>query len=101
MLDGNSSSGLTEVPSFCKGTVNIGDRQRGRLCAPSVINCPADNALISESIKHLFSPSFLALLPEVENPYGNGGASEVIVKTLEQRSFSDLLKKSFFDYSCL
>ena len=65
---GNSSSGLTEVPSFCKGTVNIGDRQRGRLCAPSVINCPADHALITESIQQLFSPSFLALLPEVENP---------------------------------
>ncbi len=98
---GNSSSGLAEVPSFCKGTVNIGDRQRGRLCAPSVINCSADNVSITESIHHLFSPSFLALLPEVKNPYGNGGASELIVKTLEQSSFCNLLKKPFFDLNCL
>ena len=98
---GNSSSGLAEVPSFHKGTVNIGDRQRGRLCAESVINCSADNASIIESIHQLFSPSFLALLPEVRNPYGDGGASAAIVNNLEQRSFDNLLKKPFFDLNCL
>lgn len=98
---GNSSSGLAEVPSFRKGTVNIGDRQRGRLCAASVINCSADNVSITESIQKLFSSSFLKLLPEVKNPYGDGGASEAIVKNLEQRSFDSLLKKLFFDVNYL
>lgn len=98
---GNSSSGLTEVPSFRKGTVNIGDRQRGRLCAESVINCPADHVLITEAIEHLFSPSFLKILPKVKNPYGDGGASATLIKILEQRSFDNLLKKPFFDLNCL
>ena len=94
---GNSSSGLTEVPSLKKGTVNIGDRQKGRLCADSVINCTSDHISISKSISKLFSSSFLNLLPKVKNPYGDGGASEAIVRTLEYRSFDDLLKKSFYD----
>jgi GDP/UDP-N,N'-diacetylbacillosamine 2-epimerase (hydrolysing) len=94
---GNSSSGLAEVPSFRKGTVNIGDRQRGRLCAASIINCPTDRASITKAIDHLFSPSFLATLPFVKSPYGNGGASVKIVKTLETVSFHNLLKKRFFD----
>ena len=98
---GNSSSGLLEVPSFRKGTVNIGDRQRGRLCAESVINCLADSVSITESIEHLFSPSFLAILPKVKNPYGDGGASAAIVNNLEQKSFDNLLKKSFFDLNYL
>jgi GDP/UDP-N,N'-diacetylbacillosamine 2-epimerase (hydrolysing) len=98
---GNSSSGLTEVPSFRKGTVNIGDRQRGRLCAASVINCSAEYASITESIQKLYSPSFQSLLPDVKNPYGDGGASTAIVSTLEHRSFDNLLKKSFFDLNCL
>ena len=95
---GNSSSGLTEVPSLKKGTVNIGDRQKGRLCADSVINCTSDHISISKSISKLFSSSFLNLLPKVKNPYGDGGASEAIVRTLEYRSFDDLLKKSFYDF---
>ena len=97
---GNSSSGLLEVPSFHKGTVNIGERQRGRLCAESVINCSADHASITESIRQLFSPSFLALLQGVTNPYGDGGASAAIIKILEERSFNNLLKKPFFDINC-
>ncbi|KZR85001.1 UDP-N-acetylglucosamine 2-epimerase [Synechococcus sp. MIT S9504] len=94
---GNSSSGLAEVPSFCKGTVNIGDRQKGRLRAESVIDCPADYRSIAKSIRHLFSSSFQAKLPKVSNPYGSGGASTAIVKILESQSLENLLKKRFFD----
>ena len=96
---GNSSSGLAEVPSFKKGTINIGDRQRGRLCAESVINCPADSIAITEAINQLFSASFLATLPTVKNPYGEGGASKAILNILEKRSFKNLLKKQFFDFN--
>jgi GDP/UDP-N,N'-diacetylbacillosamine 2-epimerase (hydrolysing) len=97
---GNSSSGITEVPSFHKGTINIGDRQRGRLRAASVIDCSADRMSISKAIDHLFSPAFLDSLPMINNPYGNGGASAAIVETLEKVSFDNLLKKCFFDIAC-
>jgi len=95
---GNSSSGLLEVPSFKKGTINIGDRQRGRLRAESVIDCEPDRASIRSSLEQLYSKEFEAQLINVENPYGNGGASEAIVKVLEQCSLDDLLKKSFYDH---
>lgn len=95
---GNSSSGLAEVPSFKKGTINIGDRQRGRLRAASVIDCEPERASITAALDELFSDDFQSKLPMVENPYGNGGASETIVHVLEQRSLDDLLKKRFYDY---
>lgn len=94
---GNSSSGLIEVPSFRRGTVNIGDRQRGRLRAASVIDCEPDRASIAAALDRLFSAEFRRQLETVENPYGNGGASEAIVKVLEEQSFHHLLKKSFHD----
>ena len=94
---GNSSSGLLEVPSFKKGTINIGDRQRGRSKAPSVIDCNPDRVLISKSLKRLYSAEFQKLLTTVENPYGTGGASERIVRILEGASVNELLKKGFFD----
>jgi len=94
---GNSSSGLAEVPSFKKGTINIGDRQRGRLKAASVIDCEPDRDSIRKALKQLYSPEFQKLLAKVENPYGKGGASERILKILEGASTNDLLKKRFFD----
>jgi len=94
---GNSSSGLAEVPSFMKGTINIGDRQRGRLKAASVIDCEPDRGSISKALELLYSPEFQSMLPTVKNPYGTGGASKKIVKILEGVSFNDLLKKTFFD----
>jgi GDP/UDP-N,N'-diacetylbacillosamine 2-epimerase (hydrolysing) len=94
---GNSSSGLAEVPSFKKGTINIGDRQRGRLRAASVIDCEPERAAIGNALSQLFSARFQARLPAVDNPYGNGGASEAIVKELERVDFDGLLKKCFHD----
>ena len=94
---GNSSSGLAEVPSFKKGTINIGDRQRGRLRAASVIDCEPDQDSIRIALKLLYSTEFQAQLPAVENPYGNGGASVAIVRRLESQSLDNLLKKRFYD----
>lgn len=93
---GNSSSGLAEVPSFKKGTINIGDRQRGRLRAASVIDCEPDKGSIRNALKLLYSPEFQAQLPVVENPYGNGEASGAIVQRLESQSLDNLLKKRFY-----
>jgi GDP/UDP-N,N'-diacetylbacillosamine 2-epimerase (hydrolysing) len=94
---GNSSSGLTEVPTFRKGTVNIGDRQRGRLKAASVIDCTPNRASITAALERLYSPAFRATLATVRNPYGDGGASERIVQTLRDVSLDDILKKRFHD----
>jgi GDP/UDP-N,N'-diacetylbacillosamine 2-epimerase (hydrolysing) len=94
---GNSSSGLAEVPSFKKGTVNIGDRQRGRLQATSVINCEPNKKSITDGINILYSPSFQVNLSQVRNPYGEGGASEKIVNTLKIINIKDIVKKAFYD----
>jgi GDP/UDP-N,N'-diacetylbacillosamine 2-epimerase (hydrolysing) len=94
---GNSSSGLAEVPSFRKGTVNIGDRQRGRLMADSVINCDPNRASISTAIETLYSEEFQANLFKVQNPYGDGGASEKIVAHLKNAELDGILKKRFYD----
>lgn len=94
---GNSSSGLAEVPSFKKGTINIGDRQRGRLKAASVIDCSPDKDSISEALERLYSVEFQKLLKIVENPYGNGGATNKVVQMLESLNLNNLLKKSFYN----
>ena len=71
---GNSSSGLLEVPSFKKGTINIGDRQKGRIRAQSVIDCEPDSKSILAAIEQMLSHKFKQRLETVENPYGLGGA---------------------------
>ncbi len=96
---GNSSSGLAEVPSFRKGTINIGDRQRGRLQAKSVIQCDPSRADISAAIQTLYSVSFQKSLNEVQNPYGDGGASEKVLAIIKQISLEGLAKKPFYDLS--
>ena len=94
---GNSSSGLAEVPSFRKGTINIGDRQQGRLQATSVINCQATRQSIGIAIRRLYSRDFQARLRQVRNPYGTGGASDKVVKFLKHCSLDGISKKAFYD----
>jgi GDP/UDP-N,N'-diacetylbacillosamine 2-epimerase (hydrolysing) len=96
---GNSSSGLAEVPSFKKGTINIGDRQRGRLQVESIINCEPNRESITAAFEQLYSKEFEAGLSQVRNPYGEGGASEKIVSVLKGYVISDLIKKVFHDLS--
>lgn len=94
---GNSSSGLVEVPSFRKGTINIGDRQRGRLQAASVINSAPTRQSITAALERLYDADFQASLSQVRNPYGEGGASEKIVAAIKSVAIDDLLKKRFYD----
>ena len=94
---GNSSSGLCEVPSFKKGTINIGDRQLGRLCASSVIGCEPNKLSIVAAIKKLYSEEFRANLRNVINPYGNGGSSELIVNIIEKYPLTKILKKKLLN----
>ena len=95
---GNSSSGLTEVPTFQKGTVDIGDRQRGRLRAESVIGCAPERRAIRRAIDEMYSASFQGRLQAVRNPYGDGGASTQIVSTLATARIDGILKKRFYDF---
>ena len=94
---GNSSSGLAEVPSFKKGTINIGDRQRGRLQASSVINCAPTRKNISAAFDKLYSPDFQKCLTNVTNPYGEGGASDKVVETIKNYDINGIVKKSFYN----
>ena len=94
---GNSSSGLTEVPSFKKGTINIGDRQRGRIKAESVIECEPNRGQIRLAIQRLFSEEFIHVAKQVVNPYGTGGVAEKIIAVLEDCRLDGILKKSFFE----
>ena len=94
---GNSSSGLIEVPSFRRGTINIGDRQKGRLRASSIIDCNADRVSISSALNRLFSDEFQEELLAVQNPYGDGSASDKVIRTLEDLPFERMLKKTFYD----
>jgi GDP/UDP-N,N'-diacetylbacillosamine 2-epimerase (hydrolysing) len=94
---GNSSSGLLEVPSFKKGTINIGDRQRGRIQAESVINCKPDYNSISSAIEQLYSKNFQSSLRGVVNPYGSGGASEKVVEVIREYPLHNIIKKTFYN----
>ena len=94
---GNSSSGLTEVPSFKKGTINIGARQLGRLQAQSVINCEPEQEEIRNAIAKLYSYDFRASLSTTSNPYGEGGASAKVVNVLRDVSLDGIIQKTFND----
>ncbi len=91
---GNSSSGLYEVPSFKKPTVNIGDRQKGRLMANSVINCRT----MASDVQTAIEKSFLMDCNHVENPYGDGRSSERIIEIIKSvHDLPSLIRKSFID----
>lgn len=94
---GNSSSGLTEAPSFKIGTINIGDRQKGRIKAESVIDCKSDKVSILEAFDKLYSVEFQNSLSNIKNPYGDGCASQKIVEVLKNVNLGNILKKSFYD----
>jgi len=91
---GNSSSGLYETPSFKIPTVNIGDRQKGRLQADSVINCEPVAKSICETIHAAFTKDCSAVI----SPFGDGEASQKIKAILKSACLDEkLLKKHFFD----
>ena len=94
---GNSSSGISEAPSFKIGTINIGDRQNGRIKAESVVDCLSNKKDIKRAIKKIYSTEFKNLLKDVKNPYGDGCASKKIIKVLKTVKLGNILKKTFFD----
>lgn len=98
MAIGNSSSGLLEVPSFKIPTVNIGDRQKGRLKAASVIDCGPKAEEISRSIERAQTIEFREICETVTNPYGDGNTSKKVVDAIVNMMSSEIdLKKKFYD----
>lgn len=100
---GNSSSGLSEVPTFHVPTVNIGDRQRGRVCGKTVISCGVAEKEITDAIQKALSQTFRNEICNEKNPYEKKGTSDAIVKILtENLNKNNIdLKKHFYDLADL
>ena len=85
---GNSSSGIIEAPACCVPTVNIGVRQQGRLTSDSVINCGPEKSSIESAITVALSKDYKNSKDKINNPYGQGNASEQIIALLKSLSFN-------------
>lgn len=96
---GNSSSGISEAPSFKIGTINIGDRQKGRLKSLSIIDCNPIASDITRSLDLLYSNNFKKIIENSQNPYESDGfASRKIIEILKEPNLDrNLLKKSFYN----
>ena len=94
---GNSSSGLLEAPSFNIGTIDIGDRQKGRIKADSVITCLPNKKSIDSAFNKLYSKGFQDIVHKVKSPYEKSGASKEIVNIIKYINLNDILKKPFYD----
>lgn len=98
MVIGNSSSGLSEVPSFGVPTVNIGDRQRGRLKPRSVIDCEPTKESIIQAIRKASSKEFRDLCIKCKNPYGDGKTTPKIVTAIDEMFTKGIdIKKKFYN----
>ncbi|MCK5820703.1 MAG: UDP-N-acetylglucosamine 2-epimerase (hydrolyzing) [Bacteroidales bacterium] len=94
---GNSSSGIIEAPSVKTATINIGNRQKGRLSAQSVIHTNPDPESLKKAFKKLYSEKFQKSLSNTKNPYGNGGATEKTLKLLKSFNLAEVKPKDFYD----
>lgn len=96
-LVGNSSSGITEAPFFKIATINIGERQKGRIRTDSIIDCAASKSEIIDALDRIYSLDFQKNLKSVKNPYGDGKAGFKIKEIIKKFDFSNILKKRFYD----
>ncbi len=94
---GNSSSGLVEVPSFGVPTLNIGDRQKGRMAADSIFNCETDKNSILKGMDVIMSPTFKKKAAETHNPYDKSNTAEEIFKVISTYPLEKLKQKHFYD----
>ncbi|MCX7758679.1 MAG: UDP-N-acetylglucosamine 2-epimerase [bacterium] len=96
LVIGNSSSGIIEAPSFKIPTINIGNRQSGRIKAKSVIDCSNDYRDIIKAINIGLDPDFRRSLREMTNPYGDGKSAEKIIKIIKKNFTQRDFKKKFY-----
>ena len=93
---GNSSSGIVEVPYFNITTINIGDRQKGRVMPESVLNIQPLKKEIESAIEKSFDSSFIHKIKNQKQLYGNGNSVQTIIKVISSLK-SQNLKKPFYD----
>ena len=98
---GNSSSGILETPAFGIPTVNIGDRQKGRVRSSSIIDCDPEISSIVSAVKKSLDPQFRQSIKELHHPCDREGTSELITQVLQSADLSCVIKKSFFDLDTL
>ena len=94
---GNSSSGIIEAPSLSVPTINIGNRQSGRLKANSIIDCNYEVSSIVKAIRKIYSKKFSKKLLNLKNPYGIGNSSKKSINILKKIDFKNIKTKVFFD----
>jgi len=94
---GNSSSAITEVPSFKKATINIGDRQKGRMQAKSIINCNYNKKDLIHAINKIYNKKFTNNIKKIKNPYGKSGSSIKIYNIIKKNIIPKIIKKDFYD----
>lgn len=94
---GNSSSGILETPSLKRPTVNIGNRQKGRTQATSVINCDVDIESITQALNTASSKDFQAKSETVVNPYGEGESAAAIMNQMKRINWANITDKKFYD----
>ncbi len=94
---GNSSSGIIEVPSFGIPTLNIGDRQKGRIAAESVWNCAPDKESVLAGLDKVLSDDFRTFSTTVHNPYEKGNTAEEIFKVISTYPLEQLNQKRFYN----
>ncbi len=96
LVIGNSSSGILEAPSFGVPTVNIGDRQKGRIKTASIIDCEPEQSAIVSACHKALSPQFKTVAQKVDNPYRQEGTARRI-KEIIKNAENINLKKIFYD----
>ena len=99
LVAGNSSSGVVETPTFGVPTVNIGNRQAGRIQCANVLSCPGDADAIEQALRTALTPEFAVTARTARSPYGGGDTSGKIVRVLQRLAGSELLTtaKPFYD----
>ena len=94
---GNSSSGIFEMPYFNKITINLGDRQKGRVKAKSIVNVEITKSAITNSINNFYDGKYNSLLKNLKKPFGKGETTNKIVGIIKKTNFNDILIKKFND----
>ena len=101
LMIGNSSSGIIEMPSFKKGTINIGIRQLGRIQAKSILNVDFNESKILNAINKAYSAKFIKSLKKINNPYQKKNSSSKILEVIKRVDLKKIQTKKFFDYKFL
>ena len=98
MMIGNSSSGIIEMPSFKKATLNVGNRQSGRMKAQSIVDVDFSEKKIIKKIKYIYSNKFKKIYKKLKNPYEKKNSSKLIARILSKINLKDIFIKDFKDY---